>query len=117
MLAACSLLLNTNADQCTTDRDCAGFGSGHACKAGLCVRGDAGGLDGSAGDASGATCATNLDCAAVPFAVCDTTAHACASLVTNECPEVLGNYQDEHAILFGAVLGMTAGSAGARGPT
>jgi ABC-type branched-subunit amino acid transport system substrate-binding protein len=104
VLAACSLLLNTNADQCTTDRDCAGFGSGHTCKAGLCVRGDAGGLDGPASDASETTCATNVDCAAVPFAVCDTTAHACASLVTNECPEVLGNYQDEHAILFGAIL-------------
>lgn len=35
--AACSFLLNTNANQCSVDGDCASFGAHYACSQGLCV--------------------------------------------------------------------------------
>jgi predicted alpha-1,6-mannanase (GH76 family) len=48
LMGACSLLVDTNADQCARDQDCAPFGGTRACVAGLCVRVDGG----AAGDAA-----------------------------------------------------------------
>ena len=38
-LAACSLILDKSKDQCAADGDCAKFGAGFSCKAGLCGKG------------------------------------------------------------------------------
>ena len=35
--AACSLILDKNKDQCTQNGDCARFGAGYTCNAGLCA--------------------------------------------------------------------------------
>ncbi len=37
--AACSLILDKSKDQCAADGDCAKFGAGFSCKAGLCKSG------------------------------------------------------------------------------
>ncbi len=69
------------------------------------MRGDAAvEVDAPTTEGGGSTCATNQDCAGIPFNVCDPTAHACTSLVTAECPEILGDYLNPHAVLFGAIL-------------
>lgn len=49
LTAACSAILDTNADQCSSDGDCARF-SGRVCRDGVCVLGAATLPDGAAGD-------------------------------------------------------------------
>jgi hypothetical protein len=52
--AACSLIVNTDTTQCSTDGDCAGFAAGAVCRDSVCVKagGPGSGLD---GDVEGST--------------------------------------------------------------
>ncbi len=104
-LVACSLLVDTDANQCAVDGDCARIAPGRACVQGVCVPNEA-----SSGDAiatldapseGATTCATNHDCSA-DATVCRNG--VCVSLKSAACPNVFGNYADDAAILFGAIV-------------
>jgi hypothetical protein len=53
--AACSLILNNDATQCSTDGDCAGFSAGAVCKNSVCVKGGPGTGTGTDGGDEGST--------------------------------------------------------------
>jgi branched-chain amino acid transport system substrate-binding protein len=91
-VSSCSLLLSTSADQCAVDADCAHFGPGRSCQQGVCVN-----------PLAPVPCAVNADCTA-PKTVCRKSDHLCTGLTTPECPDVFGNYGDDNAVTFGAVL-------------
>lgn len=122
---ACSLLYDLNPDQCSVDADCLKLGQAFPiCDAGVCIAdvlttaGGAGapgaggappsseaGEGGAAGVPSTAECATNADCIDKNFGqpfVCQ--AGECVSLLTKECPLVVGaqNLRAAEPIVFGA---------------
>ncbi|HEX2871823.1 MAG TPA: hypothetical protein VHP33_11215, partial [Polyangiaceae bacterium] len=122
---ACSLLYDLNPDQCSVDADCRKLGQAFPiCDAGVCIAdglttaGGAGapsaggappsseaGEGGAAGVPSAAECATNADCIDENFGqpfVCQ--AGQCVSLLTKECPLVVGaqNLRAAEPIVFGA---------------
>lgn len=121
---ACSLVYDLDADQCTVDADCRKFSRAFPlCEAGLCVAdttvagGGAGapseggsptgaaGDGGAAGAAVAAECENNGECIDANFGqpfVCQ--AGACLSLLTKECPLVVGaqNLRAAEPIVFGA---------------
>lgn len=124
----CSVLYDLNADQCSTNADCRKLGQTFPiCDAGVCVAdavmssGGAGGpsegggppiVDGGDGGTPGAAgmpavseCTTNGDCIDANFGqpfVCQTG--NCVSLLTKECPLVVGgqNLRAAEPIVFGA---------------
>ncbi|MDB5213554.1 MAG: hypothetical protein JWO86_1481 [Myxococcaceae bacterium] len=53
--AACSLILNNDATQCSTDGDCAGFAAGAVCKNSVCVKAGTGTGPGTDGGDEGST--------------------------------------------------------------
>jgi len=119
---ACSQLYDLSVDQCSVDADCRKLGPAFPiCDAGLCVAnmvtvgGGAGDSNeggappategGAAGTPSTAECATNGDCIDANFGqpfVCQ--AGKCVSLLTKECPLVVGaqNLRAAEPIVFGA---------------
>ncbi|MDF3071581.1 MAG: uncharacterized protein K0R38_7182 [Polyangiaceae bacterium] len=115
---ACSLLFDINADQCAVDGDCARLGADLSCRAGICVEGASGGASGAATggtSSSGAgqggagdpepECAANGECIDANFGqpyAC--ISGKCVSLVTEECPLVVGadNLRAPAPIIFGA---------------
>jgi hypothetical protein len=119
---ACSALFDLSAEQCSVDADCSRLGSDVSiCEAGVCVADpghagggtddgqggeDPGGSDaGAAGAASTAECASNGECIDSHFGqpfICQEG--NCVSLVTAECPLVIGeqNLRALEPIIFGA---------------
>lgn len=88
----CSLIVDTKADQCASDDDCASFGGG-TCTGGIC-----------------SPCSSNDDCKVRgPFYICNKTTGSCASLKSKECTTVDGDYTNDAAFLIGSLL-PTAGS-------
>ena len=124
----CSVLYDLNADQCSVNADCRKLGTSFPiCDAGVCVADPAsaggssgaanqggstvfpGGGDAANGGAAGTPsvdeCATNGDCIDANFGqpfVCQ--AGQCVSLLTKECPLVIGdqNLRAAEPIIFGA---------------
>ncbi len=129
----CSALYSLNANQCSTDADCARFAgalTNPICQERVCVAsaisssgaggssdagsagtgGMASGSAGDFGDVAGAggtapECSTNADCISANFGnpfICQ--AGSCLSLITNECPLVLGadNLRSAETIVYGA---------------
>lgn len=118
---ACSFLFDLDADQCAVDGDCARLGSELSCRAGLCVEDVAGG---GSGDSSGGTstneagqagaagngevppeCVSNAECLDANFGQPYTCIDGkCVSLVTEECPLVIGadNLRAPAPIIYGA---------------
>jgi hypothetical protein len=122
---ACSLLYDLSADQCAVDADCRKLGVAFpVCEAGVCVAdtavaGGAAGAPGEGGSPTGpeagdsgaagaqgvAECTNNGDCIDANFGqpfVCQTG--QCVSLLTKECPLVVGaqNLRAAEPIVFGA---------------
>lgn len=120
---ACSALYDLSTEQCTVDADCRKLGQAFPiCDAGVCIAdavdtgGSAGapsdggsptdaGNAGTAGAPGGDECATNGDCIDANFGqpfVCQTG--TCVSLVTKQCPLVVGaqNLRAAEPIVFGA---------------
>lgn len=116
---ACSLLYDLNANQCSVAADCRKLSEKFPiCEAGVCVadaasgnggNGNAGatsgGEPGTAGDTGTVECQTNGECIDANFGqpyVCQ--AGHCVSLLTKECPLVVGaqNLRAEEPIIFGA---------------
>jgi branched-chain amino acid transport system substrate-binding protein len=104
---ACSLVVDSDGDQCESTTDCTARGAafaGTSCVEGVCVGGDVEG------------CATNQECidALGAFHVCRKDTRACVSLVSTQCTTVEGDYANDEAFLFGSVL-PTAGTDAATG--
>jgi ABC-type branched-subunit amino acid transport system substrate-binding protein len=116
-VAACSVLVDTTADQCSKDADCTSKGAafaGMVCSAqGVCAKpagaagaSGAGGAAGSAG-AAGAEggCTTNLECVTKlgDNQICRKTDHVCVSLLSEDCIRVVGDYKNDDAFFVGSV--------------
>lgn len=112
---ACSLVVQTSADQCTNDSDCTGDLAGRTCQGGVCVAGDAGG-DGSVGG-----CQSSQECIDQLGAlhVCRQPGgsagvgkpKACVKLTNELCPNIyttkkndVDAYSDDNAFIFGSIL-------------
>ena len=91
--AGCDLIVDTKADQCTVDADCAGLGGGR-CVSGVCATG-----------AAARECEKNADCASKgAFTICNKVKGTCAALKSKECTTVEGDYTDDDAFLIGSIL-------------
>jgi branched-chain amino acid transport system substrate-binding protein len=91
--SGCDLIVDTKADQCAADADCAHLGGGR-CVAGVCTTG-----------AAARECNANADCASKgAFTICNKSKGVCASLKSKECQTVDGDYTDDHAFLVGSIL-------------
>ena len=107
-LPSCSLLVDTNADQCSVDADCAAKGgrfAGTRCVDRACVAAPA---------ASG--CTTNADCAATSGgapAICKAD-KTCEKLTSQDCQDVSGDATAEGAIVYG-FLGPLTGEFASQG--
>lgn len=122
---ACSALYDLSTEQCSVDADCRKLGQAFPiCEAGVCVAdlptpaggagaSDAGGAPpnseagqgGAAGAPTAAECSTNAECIDENFGqpfVCQ--AGQCVSLLTKQCPLVVGaqNLRAAEPIVFGA---------------
>jgi ABC-type branched-subunit amino acid transport system substrate-binding protein len=114
--AACSALIDRADSQCENDGDCAKFGA-TVCVSGGCVPGtpppEAGLLDLAVSPVSSDTCTSTQDCLAEHGGVnyvCrrDST---CQSLVTPDCPTVVGSYAGDDTVLIGAILPLAGAHA------
>jgi branched-chain amino acid transport system substrate-binding protein len=97
---ACSLLVDTNANQCAVDSDCDSIHVGARCEDGVCVVVDAGPIL----DAGPIPCVHNHDCPTTTPNVCDPGLAVCVPLLSAECPTLLGDATDDDAIVFGAIF-------------
>ncbi|RYZ04649.1 MAG: hypothetical protein EOO73_22745 [Myxococcales bacterium] len=117
-------MFNLDADQCAVDGDCARLGSDLSCRAGVCVEDGGSGGTTSGGTTSGGTssveagqagaggdgelppeCVSNGECIDANFGQPYTCiAGKCVSLVTEECPLVVGadNLRAPGPIIYGA---------------
>lgn len=98
----CSVIVGGSVnDTCTTTDDCKNLGFANAtcdAKKGQCVPQGTGGTGGGGGN-----CEVNADCNKVkddPPAICRAD-KTCAQLTSQDCTQVLGNYQDPNAIILG----------------
>lgn len=125
--ASCSALFDLDAEQCSVDADCRKLSEAFPiCDAGVCIadpvavggagapsegggppvsQAGEGGVAGAGGTPSAAECTTNADCIDANFGqpfVCQ--AGECISLLTKECPLVVGgqNLRAAEPIVFGA---------------
>lgn len=121
LASGCSVLFHADANQCSSNTDCAARGAAFAndvCQAGTCIASplmaNDGGVDASQSkDASVETsidaaveaeaeagpprCKTNDDCMPDPTHIevaCDRGTGACLQLTTDECPLTIGKYDD-----------------------
>jgi branched-chain amino acid transport system substrate-binding protein len=93
LASGCNLIVDTKADQCSVDADCAALGGG-ACVAGVCTTG-----------AAARECTKNADCASRgAFTICNHAKGTCAALKSKECTTVEGDYADDDALIIGSVL-------------
>jgi hypothetical protein len=97
--ASCSLIVNTSADQCKIDSDCASFPNGaHTCVMGLCTGG------------SETECQHSADCTSKgQFFAC--RKQKCVSLMSDNCTTVYSTkknqadaYLDDTAVFFGSIM-------------
>lgn len=111
-LAACTLLLNTQTEQCASDADCKAYGADLTCVASSCVAktvSDATPQTDGATDA-GPECTTNEECVARFFGepvVCSKPAHRCVELkLPDTCSYVIGadDVKNDNVVVFGAFL-------------
>ncbi|HEY2515392.1 MAG TPA: hypothetical protein VGI39_31205 [Polyangiaceae bacterium] len=139
LCGGCTALLHLDDTQCHTNADCEARGpafQGMVCLATSCVQpsvvssGDgglpspsnsSGGMDaGTGGSDTGAPdsadaggCVSNTQCVAdnlgEPYA-CLKKGDPCVALKTEECPIVMGNYNDDNALYVGAFLNLPAAS-------
>jgi ABC-type branched-subunit amino acid transport system substrate-binding protein len=99
LATSCSLLVETRATQCATNDDCTALGpafAGTTCSdKNVCV----GAIP---------TC-TNTQCIAAlgPTAACNKTNGQCVELTSPECQKIIGSYQDDNAIVIGAIGSLT----------
>ncbi len=97
---SCSLIVDTNDNQCAVNSDCSSLFPGRTCVNGVCV----------AADGGGASCSVNADCSSMGSTyVCRNS--TCANLVTTLCTTLHATtanpadaYNDDSAIIFGSIM-------------
>ncbi len=88
---SCSLIVDTNANQCTTTSDCSAFPGARTCVDGVCV--------------TSSNCKVNADCASQgQYFICRKDTLACVNLASPDCTDITGNYADDNAFIFGSLL-------------
>lgn len=100
-LPACSFIVDSNANQCETNADCAGRpGGATTCNAEkLCVV-----------ETAAAECQTNQDCInADPNTICRKSDFTCVPVRTPECSTVEGDLSRDDSFVIGSVLPLTGG--------
>lgn len=97
-LPSCSFVVDTNANQCETDADCANRPGGGTCNAEkLCVTGT-----------DVPDCSTNQECINKdPNTICRKSDFTCVPVRTLECTTVDGDLSRDDAFMFGSVLPLT----------
>jgi ABC-type branched-subunit amino acid transport system substrate-binding protein len=109
LVVACSALIDHSDSQCENDGDCLKFGS-NVCDNGGCVPGspppEAGLLDLAAPPITINTCTSTQDCLAEHSGEDWICRHdgTCQSLLTAECPTVVGSYDGDDPLLIGAIF-------------
>jgi hypothetical protein len=102
--SACSALIDRADSQCSSDGDCARFGA-FACLQGGCVPATSATEAGA--DAAAGPCTTTAECLAAHDGanwICRHADQTCVSLVSPDCPTVLGQYTSDDVVLLGALL-------------
>lgn len=100
-LVACSFVVSSKADQCSTNADCTARGSafaGMVCSAQhVCVDPNGGGGE--------KECSTSAECIAKQGDnhICRKSDFKCVSLLSDECTRVVGDYADDGAIFIGSL--------------
>lgn len=104
---SCSIIVDTNSDQCETTADCSAF-PGSACVDKVCVGPGTGGGGGGTGG-SPPECATNQECVDKngQYQICRKSDFQCVGLLNAQCTVVDGNYLDDNAFMIGSVLPTT----------
>ncbi len=103
-VAACSLIVQTSGVQCKVDQDCAarGFDAGGAaihCVNTVCV-------------GPGGACNVNADCATSGSpAICRKDTRKCATLLSQDCAAVYGDYANDDSIVLGSILSLKGTNA------
>lgn len=100
LVTSCSVVVETETEQCQTDADCLAKGSAfsetHCSAERVCVSG------------GGVSCKVNADCLAKlgDRSICRKSDQTCVSLLSPECTEVTGGdtYKDDNAIVLGSIL-------------
>ena len=91
----CTVIVDSDADQCSTDADCTARGAGFegtTCADNVCVQATAG-------------CVSNEQCTGLgQYYVCNRARGACASILSTECTTVEGDYTNDAAIILGSIL-------------
>jgi ABC-type branched-subunit amino acid transport system substrate-binding protein len=101
--ASCSLLVDTNADQCRTDDDCASHGAEFACAS----------HQGRNVCQAPAPCASNQECIDKnkgAAAVCRADGR-CGVVLSANCPKLVGSVADSNTVLMGSILPISGASA------
>ncbi|MFI5300494.1 MAG: ABC transporter substrate-binding protein, partial [Polyangiales bacterium] len=104
----CTVIIDTHADQCVVDRDCAKLGL-PICVRGVCSEDVDSGLSSDADAVStegGESCTSTQDCLAlhVAYSICRPSTHTCASVTSQDCGLVVGEYTRDDALVVGAIL-------------
>src|SRR3954470_4040561 len=94
--SSCSLIVDTNANQCTVDADCvAQFHGGTCTKDGICA-----GLTGE--------CKVNADCKTKgAHVICRKDTLKCVSLTSPDCTTIHGDDANDNAFIIGSILPTT----------
>ncbi|HVY44575.1 MAG TPA: ABC transporter substrate-binding protein, partial [Minicystis sp.] len=111
--SSCSLIIDKNGDQCQADGDCSSF-AGTTCQAGVCtpamctVPSDCAQFSGTIckdGQCLPASegCQSNADCSG-SYTICRKDTGSCVALQTKECPVVLGDWQNDNAVVLGGIM-------------
>lgn len=112
---ACSAIVDTEADQCTTDADCQAKGAtfaGTTCSAQkICVKnagvggsGGSGGASGEGGSSGQTGCTTNKECSdqsGDANQICRKSDGTCVALTSPDCTQVIGSVESDETILLG----------------
>jgi branched-chain amino acid transport system substrate-binding protein len=104
LLPACSVIVDSNSDQCESSTDCAAF-PGTSCQDGVCLAG-------------GAPCETNQQCiddAGGQPAICRQSDRRCATLLTADCASVVPSpsvLSDDSTVVFGFMAPLVKSSDG-----
>jgi hypothetical protein len=113
-LAACSLIVDTNADPCRSDGDCPRPGTVCGPERVCVAPPDAGAPDVDAPDALACTeesCCSAAQCMSIhggePYA-CPRPGKACVPLKTEACQRLIGKYDDPNALVIG-IFGVLSG--------
>ncbi len=109
-LVGCSLVLNASPDQCNTDGDCRAKGAASAvCSNHLCVVTVPNTEAPSITEAC--TRAKCVEKTGDPMSVCRPSDNTCVSLLSEDCNAVMGKYQNDNALIVGALFDTEGGGA------